>query len=79
MLKEDIGREPFEDPLMPETLFRSQAFLGVPFKTHRYEAHKGIVGNVSQFDHNVLQSFFLLLLSEDLKRRRNSRILELLE
>ena len=67
MLNEDVRREALKNPLVPETLLRGEPLGGVPFEALRDETHKGVVRDISQLDHDILQPLLLLLRREDLK------------
>lgn len=61
MLDQHILRETLKDPLVTETLLGGKPLRRVPFETTSDEIYKRIIRCVSELDHNVFQSLFLLL------------------
>jgi len=67
MLNKDVRGEALKNPLVPETLLRGEPLGGVPLEALRDETHKGVVRDVSQLHHDILQPLLLLLRREHLK------------
>jgi hypothetical protein len=61
MLNEYIGGESLEDPLVAESLLGRESPRGVPLEALSDETHEGVVGDISQLNHDILQSLFFLL------------------
>lgn len=77
MLNKNVCRQALQDPLVSQALLGSQALRWVPLQALRYETHKRVIRNVSELNHDVFESLFLLLGIEDFKSGRGLGIFEL--
>ena len=64
VMKNDIGRESLDDPLMLEALIWSKSFLRVPLKASRDEVNKSWIRHLSELVHYVSQPLLFLFLRQ---------------
>ena len=60
MLYQDIRREALQNPLMSQSLLRSEPPLRIPLEAPRNKAHEGVIRHIPQLNHDVLETFLLL-------------------
>lgn len=77
VVEDDVGRQAFDDPFVLQAFVRRETLLRIPLKASANEVDEGWIWHLSQLIHDVAQSFLLLLLGQDLKRRGDGVVLEL--
>ena len=75
MLVEHAGWEPFQDPLVAQTLVRCHAFQWVPFQATANKVDKLRIWCLAQLFHNIFDPVILFLVADDLERGRHGRII----
>ena len=76
---QNVRRQALDNPLMLQAFLGRESLLRVPLEAATDEVHEGRVGQVTQLVHDVAEALLLLLLRENLERRRHCIVLELRE
>lgn len=77
IVKNYVWRKSLDDPFVLQAFIRRESLLGIPLKASTNEIYEGRIWQLSQLAHDVAESFFFLIVCEDLKRCRDCVVFEL--
>ena len=79
VVQDDVRWETLDNPLVLQAFVGGHPFLGIPFEASANEIYKRWVWSLSQFVHNVVEAFLLLLLGQNFEGSWDRVIFELRE